>query len=316
MEEKIELNNAANEKNEIFQTIANDPFEEFEKKRDIKKIDVSENKNNIEKVKLEKDHKDEKKLDENIQDKEKEIESKEYDDSSVIDQLNGQIEKERKNLLEAQRWGTKNSQKVKGAHKTIKSLLENGSFTSDEEEELSKALSILSTEGGDIEEEHLPSSSHPLQKYFDIANTELPKFKTYGNDPNLENKIASFNHFIKEATAEEIKDLIDTLEDADTDALKIKKMLSIGEKNYNEGFKEIIDNGGARSAIQKKNKEIERLTKEIERYKKKLTEHENYDTTTVYGVNGMIGSEDDSPAPQFADPFDAFEHKRDSARKR
>jgi hypothetical protein len=111
-------------------------------------------------------------------------------------------------------------------------------------------------------------------------------------------------------------DLIDALEDVDTDALKIKKMLSIGEKHYNEGFKEILDNGGSRSAIQKKNKEIEKLTKEVEKYKKKLTEYENYDTTTVYGVKGMIGSEDDTPAPQFDDPFDAFEHKRDNVRKR
>jgi len=241
----------------------------------------------------------------------KEIEASDNPDEK-FESLKLQLEKEKKNAYEAQKWGTKNSQKVKTAEKHLKAMLENGSFTVDEEEELKKALELL-TSSADEPELPIPSQSlHPLQKYFDIANNELPKFRTYGDDSNLDNKIGAFNAFVKDASPEEISALIDDLESVDDDALKIKKMLSWGEKNYNEGFKEILESGGMKKTIDKKNKEIEKLNKELEKYKKKLTEYEDYDKTTRYGISEIRGTEDEAPET-FEDPYDELESTREQA---
>lgn len=229
-----------------------------------------------------------------------------------FESLRLQLEKERKNASEAQKWGTRNSQKVKTAEKHLKAMLESGSFTEDEEEELKKALNLLMSPADETEPVVSSDSLHPLKKYFDIANKELPKFRTYGNDSNIDNKIGAFNAFVVDASAEEIRDLIDDLESVEDDALKIKKMLALGEKNYNEGFKEILESGGMKKTIEKKNKELEKLNKDLEKYKKKLTEYEDYDKTTRYGISEIRGTEDEV-SETFEDPFDELESTREQA---
>ncbi len=298
-----------NELNPVIQDENSDPFEEIENNRTESRVVIppsSKEKESIDKPSPS-SKKASKEINEDLEKPDEKFES-----------LRLQLEKEKKNASEAQKWGTRNSQKVKTAEKHLKSMLETGSFTMDEEEELKKALNLLTSSPDEPElTSSLSSASlHPLQKYFEIANREIEKFRTYGDDSNLDNKIGAFNAFVKEASPEEISDLIDDLESVDTDALKIKKMLALGEKNYNEGFKEILETGGMKKTVDKKNKEIEKLNKEIEKYKKKLTEYEDYDKTTRYGINEIRGAEDDEASPTFEDPYDELESTREQALSR
>jgi hypothetical protein len=297
-----------------------DPFDKFEKNR----IEQSKEKNEVE-AKKEISQTASKKASnpkqenpkEPVKDLKQETSEPEQENPELVI-LRNQIEKERKNALEAQRWGTKNSQKVKNVEKSLKALLESAALASDEEEEVNKILTILSSK----DEPHIdipePSRgpAHPMQKYWEIANTELENFRKYNGDNDLDVKVQSFNDLVRHASQEELGQIIVDLESIENDIGKMKKMLSLGEQYYNDGYKEVLTYGTPKKLVETKNKEIERLSKELEKYKKKLTEYENYDNKPVYGIkdSGNLNN-DNVEAPKFTDAFDKFEHNRQTQYK-
>jgi uncharacterized protein YukE len=229
----------------------------------------------------------------------------EGDDSSPeLETLKGELDKTRKSLSENQKYGRQNAQKVKNALKVAQTLVSEGALTTEEARGL---LETLQSEEDDIEEYH-KGDSHPFAPIFRIANKELENIRKYTDDPLLQDKVDAFDYFLSVSSPEDIKEALKELIDLTSDPVKLtKKMLSIGQKAYEESYKEIKEAGGYKNVLSQKNQDVEKLQKKIDKLEKKLSHYEDFDKPR-YRMDEM-GESDGGTSPK--DTISALFDERD-----
>lgn len=301
-----------------------DPFEEMEQTRKgelstdkIKEEELIKDKPSKPKP-TDEDPKNEKKEKPFANPKEKEQEEEDISDEegkpSEVETLKKDIEKNKKSLLDAQKWGTKNSQKIKYTLKKLNAFIENASFTEDEEKEVQDLKRMLESDGdapfGDGTESH--ASQHPISKYIDIASEKLGVMKELSDDPDsFYKKYRAFETSLLDYKPDEMELLADELDELKDNPVKLaKKIMDIGEQYYNEYYKEFEEMGGFRNLIQNRNKENEKLKKEIDKLKKKLLNYEDFDSPKYnIGEDSTIETEDKA-SDSSKDPFEEMEQSR------
>ena len=257
------------------------------------------------------------------------VNTKEDDDQEDIEEneenpseaelLKKDIEKNKKSLLDAQKWGTKNSQKIKYTLKKLNALIENSSFTEDEEKEVQDLKKMLESDvDAPFEEDKAANANqHPISKYIDIASEKLGVMKELSDEPeSFYKKYRAFEISLLDYKPDEMELLADELDELKDNPVKLaKKIMDLGEQYYNEYGKEFEEMGGYRNLIQKKNKENEKLKKDIDKLKKKLLNYEDFDSPKYkIGEDSTIETEDES-SDSSEDPFESVEKSRNERLK-
>lgn len=265
---------------------------EKEKVRDQKKEEPKPSNRNQEKTQTEEDDV------EDIAEKNK----KTIDSDVELDRLKKEIEKKTKALTDTQKWGNKNSQKAKNALKIASQLIENGFLTSEEAEPLLKSLNSDASEDQeemDIEEKALS----PLQKMYKIANKELENIRKYTDDKLMNQKVNSFDYFINYSSPEEINEVLEKLNDLKDDPVKMtKEMIAIGQKYYEEVYKNFEEAGGLKQFVEKQAQTVQKLEKKIDKLYKKLQEYEDYNQSPRYRIDEVSDVPNDNENE--GDPFE------------
>ena len=226
-------------------------------------------------------------------------------DNPDLKTLQAELEKTRKTILENQKYGRQNAQRLKGALKQAKILMENGALS--EEEGMSLITSLESDHEEEVETS--PYDAHPFGKVLKIANTQLENLRKYSDDDLLDDKVKAFDYFLSLASPEEVKGALEDLTELIDDPIKLtKKMLSIGKLYYDESYKDIASAGSVQNYIKKKHEEIDKLNKNIDKLTKKLAQYEDYDQPR-HRIN-EVGESNDTP-PGKRDPSDDLFHERD-----
>lgn len=231
------------------------------------------------------------------------------DSSSELETLKGELEKTRKTLSENQKYGRQNAQKVKNALKVAQTLVSEGLLTDEEAQGL---LETLQGEEEDGEEYH-KGDTHPFAPIFRTANKELENIRKYTDDPLLQDKVDAFDYFLSVSSQEDIEEALVELKGLMDDPVKLtKKMLAIGQKAYEESYKEIKEAGGFKNYLSKKNQDVEKLQKKIDKLEKKLSQYEDFDKPR-YRMGEMGDSEEGTPAK---DTITALFEERDNVKRR
>ena len=226
-------------------------------------------------------------------------------DNPDLKTLQAELEKTRKTILENQKYGRQNAQRLKGALKQAKILMENGALS--EEEGMSLITSLESDHEEEVETS--PYDAHPFANVLKIANTQLENLRKYSDDDLLDDKVKAFDYFLSLASPEEVKGALEDLTELIDDPIKLtKKMLSIGKLYYDESYKDIASAGSVQNYIKKKHEEIDKLNKNIDKLTKKLAQYEDYDQPR-HRIN-EVGESNDTP-PGKRDPSDDLFHERD-----
>ena len=232
-------------------------------------------------------------------------ENKNAQNNPDLKTLQAELEKNRKTILENQKYGRQNAQRLKGALKQAKILMENGALS--EEEGMSLITSLESDHEEEVETS--PYDAHPFGKVLKIANTQLENLRKYSDDELLDDKVKAFDYFLSLASPEEVKGALEDLTELIDDPIKLtKKMLSIGKLYYDESYKDIASAGSVQNYIKQKHEEIEKLNKNIDKLTKKLAQYEDYDQPRNR-IN-EVGESNDTP-PGKRDPSDDLFHERD-----
>lgn len=230
-------------------------------------------------------------------------------DTSELDTLRGELQKTQKRLSENQQYGRQNAQKVKKALKITQTLIGEGLLT---DEEAKGLMDTLQSEGEEGEEYH-KGDAHPFAPIFRIANTELENIRKYTDDEFLQDKVDAFDYFLSVSSKEEIEEALEELTELMDNPVKLtKKMLSIGQKAYEESYKEIKEAGGFKHYLSQKNQEVEKLRKKIDKMEKKLAQYEDFDKPR-YRMDETGDSEDGKPAQ---DTITALFAERDQVKRR
>ena len=229
-------------------------------------------------------------------------------DNPEIKTLQAELEKTRKTILENQKYGRQNAQRLKSALKLTKEMLENGALSEAEAQSLMESLN----NNDDVEVglgETSPYDAHPFGKVLKIANTQLENLRKYSDDDLLDDKVKAFDYFLSLASPEEVKGALEDLTELIEDPIKLtKKMLSIGKLYYDESYKDIASAGSVQNYIKQKHEEIDKLNKNIDKLTKKLAQYEDYDQPRNR-IN-EVGESNDTP-PGKRDPSDDLFHERD-----
>lgn len=210
--------------------------------------------------------------------------------------------KEEVSRAEQRRKGTENSwkelsNKLKAYQKSVKKIMDEGIIT---EEEGKYLLDEVSHSGMDIEEDGSADES-PMQKLFRVADNGIEKIREAvqegiaDEDPLMDKKIRAFNFFLKDATKKEIDKALDDLSKLDEEPIKLaKKLLSIGQKYYEDAYGEYDEVGGLKGFKKKYQDKIEELEKTIDKQNKEILKfREKYEDYTEKSYdrlpNGSIG---------------------------
>lgn len=254
------------------------------------------------------------------EEKNEDAEAEEDGHTSELEGLKKDIEKNRKSLLDAQKWGTKNSQKVKYALKKLNALMENNSFTEDEEKEVVNLKQLLESDmDAPFEEDKAANANqHPISKYIDIAYEKLGVMKELSDEPeSFHKKYRAFEISLLDYKPDEMELLADELDELKDNPVKLaKKIMDMGEQYYNEYYKEFEESGGFRNIIEKRNKEEKKLKNEIDKLKKKLLTYEDFDKKPRYhvGEDSEVETQDES-SDASEDPFESMEQSRNERLK-
>lgn len=231
-------------------------------------------------------------------------------EATEVKKLKTEIEKKTKALTDTQKWGNKNAQKVKEALKITNQLIEDSYLSSDEAQSL---LKVLSSEQVDQEEEDdiLEKTSTPLKNILRIARPEIENIWRYTEDEMLDKKVHSFDMLLNFSTPEEKEQIIDEIYALKDDPVKMtKRMLSLGQKYYEEVYKDFTEAGGLKQYAAKQSQVIEKMQKRIDKLSKKLQEYEDHDSSPKYILDeGRESNNDNSRAD--LDDFDHAKHESD-----
>ena len=231
--------------------------------------------------------------------------------SPELETLKEELQKTQKRLSENQQYGRQNAQKVKNALKITQTMVSEGLLT---DEEAKGLMETLQRDGEDTEtEEYYKGETHPLAPIFRIANTELENIRKYTDDEFLQDKVDAFDYFLSVSSKEEIEEALEELTELMDNPVKLtKKMLSMGQKAYEESYKEIKEAGGFKHYLSKKSQEVEKLRKKIDKLEKKLAHYEDFDKPR-YRMDETGDSEDGKPVQ---DTITALFAERDQVKRR
>jgi len=228
---------------------------------------------------------------------------------SELNTLKEELQKTQKRLSENQQYGRQNAQKVKNALKITQTLIGEGLLT---DEEAKGLMDTLQSEGEEGEEYH-KGDAHPFAPIFKMANTELENIRKYTDDEFLQDKVDAFDYFLSVSSKEEIEEALEELTELMDNPVKLtKKMLAIGQKAYEESYKEIKEAGGFKHYLSKKSHEVEKLRKKIDKLEKKLAQYEDFDKPR-YRMDETGDGEDGKPAQ---DTITALFAERDQVKRR
>ena len=228
-------------------------------------------------------------------------------DSPDLKTLQAELDKTRKTIAENQKYGRQNAQRLKSALKLTKEMVENGTISEAEAQNLMESLS--NNDDSEAEVEVSAYDTHPFGKVIKIANTQLENLRKYSDDELLDDKVKAFDYFLSLASPEEVKDALEELTELIDDPIKLtKKMLSIGKLYYDEAYKDIASSGSVQNYIKKKHEEIDKLNRSIDKLTKKLAQYEDYDEPR-YRIGEM--GESNEPAPGKRDPIGDLLNERE-----
>jgi len=228
---------------------------------------------------------------------------------SELNTLKEELQKTQKRLSENQQYGRQNAQKVKNALKITRTMVSEGLLT---DEEAKGLMDTLQWEGEEGEEYH-KGDAHPFAPIFKMANTELENIRKYTDDAFLQDKVDAFDYFLSVSSKEEIEAALEELTELMDNPVKLtKKMLSMGQKAYEESYKEIKEAGGFKHYLSNKNQEVEKLRKKIDKLEKKLAQYEDFDKPR-YRMDETGDGEDGKPAQ---DTITALFAERDQVKRR
>ena len=197
--------------------------------------------------------------------------------------LKAKLAKTEKVMLENQRYGRTNAQKLSNAVKAIQKFAEDGALSGEEAQEL---LGVLQTpskgeapETIDNEFALPPSRSpHPFAAIFQIANQELANLQKYTDDAHLPDKVKAFDYFLSIAPEKDVETLLEELTDLRDDPLKLaRRMLAIGQEAYEHSYKAVQAAGSFKNYLAQKDEVVEKLEKKIDKLEKKLLQYEDFD---------------------------------------
>lgn len=317
----ISINESSNQESkdiDIFDEIKNkndnfqeDKLEVEEEKKNKDKSSKSDSKiDNKEEAKEEEDKKDDennkKAAKENIKDDEKDKKQ------NNIESIKRELEKSNKRVEDTKRWGNKHAQKNKEAVKLTNQLIEEGYLSQDE---ASPLLKILSSD--DINEKELEEIEHnslpPIKRIYSIANKELDNMRKYLDDEFLDKKINSFDYLINNSEIEDVNEIIEKLEELNSDPVKMtKEMLRMGEKYYEEVYKDIEESGGIKKYINIQKENIEKLEKKIDKLNKKLQQYEDYSENPKYNLEEISENRNEEDS-DFGDMFDVAKKAKENS---
>ena len=237
---------------------------------------------------------------------------KDEDNSDIeLDKLKQELEKTKKALLENQKWGRSNSQKLKMALKKVQGFMEEGTLS---EEEAKAVLTLANMEIEEGSKENEPQPLNPAQKILAIANQELENIRKYTDDALLDKKVRAFDFFLNTASEIEVGEAMEELTDLQDNPVKLaKRMLSIGQQYYDDVYKDFEESGGFKQYSEKKNSEIEKLQRKIDKLEKKVSQYAEYDKST-FRIDELSDS-DKFQAVKARSAFDEAVAERDSVRR-
>ncbi len=236
------------------------------------------------------------------------------DQATVIPELKTlqeELVKTKKTILENQKYGRQNAQRLKSALKITQELVANGTLSETEAQSLVDSLANNGGSGGADEAELAPHTFHPFAKVLKIANQELDNLRKYSDDELLDDKIKAFDYFLSMAPPAEVKDALEELNNLSDEPIKLtKKMLAMGGRYYDAAYKDIVAAGSIYGYITKKHEEIAKLQGNIDKLTKKLAQYEDFDQPRYrISETGDPMSESDNLAQQdsittlFAEPY-------------
>jgi hypothetical protein len=262
------------------------------KERDSRKseLDIDENpiKPPIKEIKGEKEQKVKKSIDDEAEEAKKPSEKKHSDDKvsnktdpkeDEDDEREIEIAKIKKALNDSQKWGHSNNKRLKSVVKIVDSLKDQGILNDDEFNSLS---SLLTSDNEPPEIEEAKSITNPLDRFINAANKRLGDLReVFEEDHLFDKKVAAFDFFVNHASEQEKDNLVEELESFDINSLKLaKKLFQIGEKYYEENYKELDEAGGLKELVTAKNTEIKRMQRKIDKLEKELSRYSDYDKPT------------------------------------
>lgn len=195
-----------------------------------------------------------------------------------------EVEVFEKRLADSQKWATELSRKLKTFEQKVKKAVDDGLLDDDDAKDLLNAT----------QHEEKESLDNPFAKYIKMFDSEIEGIKKYGNEENLERKILSFNHLLRDSSPEELEQLMEELEGFEEDSIGLtKKILEIGKKHDEEVFGEFFESGNLRSLKSKYKKEIENKQKIIDKLEKQLQKYikDSEDYTESRGYKLPTGSQ-------------------------
>lgn len=195
-------------------------------------------------------------------------------EEDVDDEKYAEVSNLKKALNDSKKWGHTSNKRLKSAVKMVNELKDQGALTDDEFSKLSEFLT------SDVEEEQMtPVDTDPLSKLIKTANKRLDDLQAiYEEDPLFMKKAQAFDFFVKHASDSEKEYLLDELSEFEDNDIKLaKRMYKIGEKYYEENYKEVEAAGGLKELLSLKNTEIEKMQRKLDKLERNLSSLEDYD---------------------------------------
>jgi len=217
-----------------------------------------------------------------------------------------ELAKLKKALNDSQKWGHTNNKRLKSAIKMVNSLKDQGALTDDEFSQLHELL-----HSDEQEEQAALVSNDPLVKMIQSAHKRLSDLQTiYEEDPLFMKKAEAFDFFVNHCSEREREELLEELEEFEGSDLKLaKKMFKIGEKYYEENYKELDEAGGLKELVSLKNVEIEKMKRKLDKLERKLAQYDDYDKPT-FKID-ELGETDNVNPDKPGSVLDALEEERD-----
>lgn len=228
------------------------------------------------------------------------------EDTADLESLKAELAREKSRALENQKYSRQTAQKLKNTLRLVKEMETSGLL---DEEDVQKIAASLSNDGDvDLDPERGSIYTiHPLGEFIKIADAELVNLKKYTDDPLLDDKIFSFNHYIQNTDKETVDELMDTLSDLkDNPVALTKKLLSIGKEHYDNVYKDLKESGGLTGLLSKFKEKEEKLNKQIDRLNKKLSQYEDYNKSS-YKIDSVQESGEAEPSGDVLD--EVFEER-------
>lgn len=238
-------------------------------------------------------------------------------DSKKDKDNDNEIDVIRKRLEDNQSYSRTIRQNRDSAVAYVNKLIEEGDLP---EEQASQLISILKSNTvkepeGLTASEKKDVSSHPFQKFYDIANQDV--IQTYldvTEDDHYRDKVNAFDAFMTDASQEELEQLHKDLSNLEKKPVALlKKMLAVGQEYLDEGYDDYRKSGGFRKYSSIKKNEIEVLQNKVDKLNKKLSQYESYDKPT-YSLEEA--SESTSKRQKSDDVLTEFFTERDAVRRR